>query len=84
VAAMHSGAAVVPVAIRGARNALNSESWLPRRARIEVTIRPPIPAAGESWQDALRLRDAARREISAWCGEPDLVEGSGTGAAVPS
>jgi len=79
VAAAHSGAAVVPVAIRGARNTLNGESWLPRRARIEVIIRPPIPASGGSWQDALGMRDAARREISAWCGEPDLVEGYGSG-----
>jgi 1-acyl-sn-glycerol-3-phosphate acyltransferase len=84
VAAAHSGAAVVPVAIRGARNALDSESWLPRRARIEVIIRPPIAASGESWQDALVMRDAARREISAWCGEPDLVESSGARAVVPS
>ncbi|MGB7934461.1 MAG: 1-acyl-sn-glycerol-3-phosphate acyltransferase [Gammaproteobacteria bacterium] len=81
VAAAHSGTAVVPVAIRGARNALDSESWLPRRTRIEVIIRPPIPASGESWQDALKMRDAARREISAWCGEPDLVESSCTSAA---
>jgi len=83
VAAAHSGAAVVPVAIRGARNALDSETWLPRRTRIEVIIRPPIPASGESWQDALRLRDATRREISAWCGEPDLVENSGGGETSP-
>jgi len=82
VAAAHSGTAVVPVAIRGARNTLNGESWLPRRARIEVIIRPPVPASGGSWRDALRMRDAARREISAWCGEPDLVESSGAGAEV--
>jgi 1-acyl-sn-glycerol-3-phosphate acyltransferase len=74
VAAVHSGAAVVPVAIRGARNVISRTSWLPRHTRIEVIIRPPIPAAGEGWKDALKLRDAARREISAWCGEPDLVE----------
>ncbi len=82
VAAAHSGAAVVPVAIRGARNALGSESWLPRRTRIEVIIRPPIPPSGESWQDALGVRDAARREISAWCGEPDLVESTCTSGEV--
>jgi 1-acyl-sn-glycerol-3-phosphate acyltransferase len=80
VAAAHSGAAVVPVAIRGARNAVRSNNyWLPRRTRIEVIIRPPIEPPGDSWQDALLLRDAARREISAWCGEPDLVEHSGAG-----
>jgi 1-acyl-sn-glycerol-3-phosphate acyltransferase len=84
VAAAHSGAAVVPVAIRGARNVVGGENWLPRRTRIEVIIRPPIPPSGNSWQDALRLRDAARREISVWCGEPDLVENSGASAAVSS
>jgi len=83
VAAAHSGAAVVPVAIRGARNALGSETWLPRRTHIEVIIRPPISPSGNSWHDALRLRDAARREISAWCGEPDLVESSGGGETGP-
>jgi 1-acyl-sn-glycerol-3-phosphate acyltransferase len=83
VAAAHSGAAVVPVAIRGARNVVGDENWLPRRTRIEVIIRPPIPPSGDSWQDALRLRDAARREISAWCGEPDLVQNSGAGETGP-
>jgi 1-acyl-sn-glycerol-3-phosphate acyltransferase len=83
VAAAHSGSAVVPVAIRGARNALDSESWLPRRTRIKVIIRPPVTASGESWQDALRMRDAARREISKYCGEPDLVESSGCGETAP-
>jgi 1-acyl-sn-glycerol-3-phosphate acyltransferase len=79
VAAAHSGAAVVPVAIRGARNVVHRDNWLPRRTRIEVIIRPPIQPSGEGWKAALKLRDAARREISAWCGEPDLVESSGTG-----
>jgi 1-acyl-sn-glycerol-3-phosphate acyltransferase len=82
VAAAHSGTTVVPVAIRGARNALDSETWLPRRTRIEVIIRPPIPASGESWQDALKMRDAARLEISEYCGEPDLVESSDTSKEV--
>jgi 1-acyl-sn-glycerol-3-phosphate acyltransferase len=72
VTAVRSGAAVVPVAIRGARNVVRGDNWLPRRTCIEVIIRPPISPSGESWQDALRLRDAARREISAHCGEPDL------------
>ena len=84
VTAVHSGAAVVPVAIRGARNVVSAFHWLPRRTHIEVVIRPPIPPSGKGWQHALRMRDAARREISAWCGEPDLVEDSGAGAAVPS
>jgi 1-acyl-sn-glycerol-3-phosphate acyltransferase len=84
VAAAHSGASVVPVAIRGARKVLGSGNWLPRRTPIEVIIRPPITPSGASWQDAQQMRDIARREISAHCGEPDLVENSGAGAAVQS
>jgi 1-acyl-sn-glycerol-3-phosphate acyltransferase len=80
VTAVHSGAAVVPVAIRGARNVVSRANWLPRRTRIEVIIRPPIAPSGDSWQHALQLRDAARREIGEHCGEPDLVEHATTGA----
>jgi 1-acyl-sn-glycerol-3-phosphate acyltransferase len=65
---------VVPVAIRGARKILRDNHWLPRRGRIDVTILPPIMPEGDSRKDAVKLRDAARREISANCGEPDLVE----------
>lgn len=65
---------VVPVAIRGARKILRGNHWLPRRGRIDVTILPPIMPEGDSRKDAVKLRDAARREISANCGEPDLVE----------
>jgi hypothetical protein len=63
---------------------VRSNNWLPRRTRIEVIIRPPIPSSGDGWQDALQLRDAARREISAYCGEPDLVESSSSSAATQS
>ena len=49
----------------------------PRRGRIDVTIRPPLQPGGADWADALVLRNAARREISVWCGEPDLVEAEG-------
>jgi 1-acyl-sn-glycerol-3-phosphate acyltransferase len=82
VAAVHSGAPVLPVAIRGGRNFIRDTDWRPRRTRIEVVIRPPIAATGKGWQDALKLRDAARHEISRWCGEPDLVER--TGGAEPA
>ena len=47
---------------------------VPATGSIDVTICPPILPDSEAWSDALTLRDAARREISAWCGEPDLVE----------
>ena len=74
VTAARTGVPIVPVAIRGARDILRGDHWLPRRGRIDVTILPPIMPGGDSRQDAKQLRDAARREIGAHCGEPDLVE----------
>ncbi|MGD2112751.1 MAG: 1-acyl-sn-glycerol-3-phosphate acyltransferase [Gammaproteobacteria bacterium] len=73
VTAARSNVPIVPVAIRGARDIVRGDDWFPRRGSIEVTVRPPILPAGEGWQVAIDLRDAARREISRYCGEPDLV-----------
>ena len=74
VTAARSGAPVVPVAIQGARDILRGSHWFPYRGRIRVTISAPIAPAGEGWEVALRLRDAARREIGRHCGEIDLTE----------
>jgi 1-acyl-sn-glycerol-3-phosphate acyltransferase len=74
VTAARSGAAVVPIAIQGARDIVRGSRWFPYRGRIRVTISPPIAPQGEGWQMALNLRDAARREIHRHCGEVDLTE----------
>jgi 1-acyl-sn-glycerol-3-phosphate acyltransferase len=74
VTAARAEVAVVPVAIRGARSMVRGNDWFPHRGRIEVTICPPVRPQGEGWDVALQLRDDARREIAARCGEPDLVE----------
>ena len=63
---------VTPVVLRGTREVLRDESWLPRRGTVEVTFCEPVMATGEGWQAALQLRDATRREILKHCGEPDL------------
>jgi len=74
VTAVRSNKPIIPVAIKGAREILRDNNGFPRRGRITVTIRPPVLPEGEGWQVALQLRDAARREISQYCGEVDLVE----------
>jgi 1-acyl-sn-glycerol-3-phosphate acyltransferase len=78
VTAVRTGVPVTPVAIRGARNILRGNNWFPRRGCIDVTVRPPVAPSGAGWQVALDLRDAARREIAGYCGEPDLVEDTGS------
>lgn len=74
VTAARADVAIVPVAIRGARNIVRGDDWFPHRGRIEVTICAPVRPQGEGWNVALQLRDAARREIAVHNGEPDLVE----------
>jgi len=74
VTAARTGNPVIPVAIKGARNIQRGCNWFPRHGRLRVTICAPLQPEGEGWQAALQLRDAARREISQFCGEVDLVE----------
>jgi 1-acyl-sn-glycerol-3-phosphate acyltransferase len=79
VAAVEGCAPVIPVAIRGTRSILRDNSWFPRRGAITITIGPAIEASATSaegetdaWAKALRLRDATRKHILQYCGEPDL------------
>jgi 1-acyl-sn-glycerol-3-phosphate acyltransferase len=71
--AARTGVPVVPVAIRGARKILCDRYWLPVRGLLEVRILAPIMPEGDSRHDAEELRDKARHQIGAHCGEPDLV-----------
>ncbi|OGT10674.1 MAG: hypothetical protein A3F73_04810 [Gallionellales bacterium RIFCSPLOWO2_12_FULL_59_22] len=69
------GTPVVPVSICGTRSILRDGHWFPRRGIITVTIGKPIAPEGKGWTAAIRLRNAAREEISRRCGEPDLAPG---------
>jgi 1-acyl-sn-glycerol-3-phosphate acyltransferase len=72
VAAAQNGVPVLPLALAGTRDLLRDGSWMPRLSRIRVSIAAPIAPEGDDWAAAVRLRDAARREIARHCGEPDL------------
>jgi 1-acyl-sn-glycerol-3-phosphate acyltransferase len=74
-AAVAADRPVIPIALRGARALLRDEQWLPRRAPILVHIGAPIKAAGarNAFEATIQMRDAARRHILEYCGEPDLV-----------
>ncbi len=75
-AAVVTGRPVCPVALRGAREILRDETYLPRPARVTLTICPPlVPATtpeDSGWQEIVRLRDAARATIARHSGEPLL------------
>ena len=79
LAAAEAEVPVVPIAIRGTRSKLRSESALPRAGAIEVVIGTPIDAkavkermGGDAWMTAVQLRDETRRQILNATGEPDL------------
>lgn len=80
LAAAEAGVPVVPIAIRGTRSVFLGDTWFPRRGMVIVTVGKPIeparlqePTPSDLWQEALRLRDAAREHILRHCGEPDLA-----------
>ena len=70
-----SGVPVVPVTLRGTRSVLRDGQWLLRRMPVSAVVGPPLaPSPAEDrFAAAVRLRDAAREQILARCGEPDLL-----------
>lgn len=73
--AVESGVAVIPVTLRGTRSVLRDGQWLPRRTPVSAVVGRALAAssADEPFAAAVRLRDLAREEILAHCGEPDLL-----------
>ena len=77
--AAQAGVPVIPIAIRGTRSMLRSDSWFPHRGSISVEIGPPLDPAEimkepeqDTWHVAIALRDRSRKFILRHCGEPDL------------
>jgi 1-acyl-sn-glycerol-3-phosphate acyltransferase len=74
VVAANAGIPVVPVAIRGTRFALPARRLLPRPARIEIELTPPLPPpASTAAGDVAISITAARAAILARIAEPDLA-----------
>jgi 1-acyl-sn-glycerol-3-phosphate acyltransferase len=63
-AALDAGCPVIPVTIQGTRDMLPADSWLPRRATIEVSIGTPVWPSGRDWRDMVQLRDRVRAEVA--------------------
>lgn len=71
-AASRSGLPVVPVIIRGSRQILPAQSWLPRPGALEVIVTAPLDySATRQGNEVVRLRDAARARILNYLDEPD-------------
>jgi len=73
-AAVEAKCAVVPVALRGTRDILPADTWLPHPGAITVTIGEPIMPVGTEWREMVRLRDLARAVIVRGSGEAPVEE----------
>ena len=68
-AAVEAGRPVIPVTIRGTRDILPADTWLPRRGAITVAVGEPIKPEGSGWPEMVRLMDRVRAEIDNRLGE---------------
>ena len=73
-AAVDTGCAICPVAMRGARELLRDKTILPKPGRVQMSVGPLLkPSTGNNgWQEIVRLRDETREIIAHGAGEPLL------------
>ncbi len=70
--AVETSRPVCPISIRGTRQILWADHWVPRWGSISVVIGEPILPQENSWREVTRLRDLSKAEISQHCGEHSL------------
>ena len=63
-AAVEAGRPIVPIAIRGTRDILPPDEWLPRPGPIGIVVCPPLRPQTNGWQEMVRLRDSTREAIT--------------------
>jgi 1-acyl-sn-glycerol-3-phosphate acyltransferase len=68
-ASIETRAAIIPIGIRGTREILPADSWLPARGPISVVVGAPIAPEGDGWPAMIRLRDRTRAEVVRHSGE---------------
>jgi fatty-acyl-CoA synthase len=68
--AVETGCSVIPITIRGTREILPADEWLPRPGPITVAVGSPLRAEGRGWPAMVGLRDRARDAIARRSGEP--------------
>jgi 1-acyl-sn-glycerol-3-phosphate acyltransferase len=72
--AIDSGAAIVPVAIRGSREVMPRGAALIRAGKVSVDIDQPISTAGLTTSDRDALIAKVRGRVAAMLGEPDAPQ----------
>jgi 1-acyl-sn-glycerol-3-phosphate acyltransferase len=69
-----AGVPVITCTLRGTRSLLRDGQRMIHRVPVSATIGAPLPPqpGGDSFAEAVRLRDLVRDEMLRHCGEPDL------------
>jgi len=70
--AVETETAICPIALYGTRFIMRDGEKFLKPGRIRITVCDPIMPKGQEWQDVTQLRNAVRKEIAAYCGEPSL------------
>ena len=72
VAAARAGVPVATLGLRGTRRVLRDQTCLPRFGKITWQLGAVLVPPAPDWPAAVRLRDAARKQLLMLCAEPDL------------
>ncbi len=71
-AAVATGTAILPMALRGSRRILRDGRFRLRPGRVHLWVGAPIAPDGEDWRAAVALRDRVAEVVAAHCGEVRL------------
>jgi 1-acyl-sn-glycerol-3-phosphate acyltransferase len=71
-AAVEQRRPVIPTGIRGTRDVLPAETWLPRPGPVAVALGAPVFPEGTGWPAMVRLRDRVRADTARMTGEPPI------------
>ncbi len=63
---------VIPLVIRGSRQVLAAESWLPRPGKLEIVAMAGLLPSGSNGEAADKLKKAVRLAMLKELGEPDI------------
>ncbi len=69
-----AGLPVFPGILRGTRSMLRGDQWFPRWTPLSVRIECAVKPSGTDFTSLVELRDAVRKVVLTYCGEPDLGE----------
>ncbi len=76
ISAKESKIPLIPTVIRGSRDILAADKFLPSRGNIEVKILAAVYHNDTVYRSGRELRDICREQILKNLGEPDLQEES--------